>query len=100
MPEPVPNFRVSPLLTCDLAWPEWKVAVDYQGAGHRTASQYARDLPRRDLARREGWELIFIAKDDVFVNPFDFLGRVRSRLSERGATVLRFDPRKLPRMVP
>jgi hypothetical protein len=100
IPKPVPNAPVSPLLRCDLVWPEWRVALDYHGAHHRSATQFARDLPRRELARREGWALVEIAKDDLFGNPFDFLGRLRSRLAERGARLGPLNPRKLARITP
>ncbi|MEO5535765.1 MAG: hypothetical protein ABIR17_11620 [Pseudolysinimonas sp.] len=87
LPEPVPNLRVSPLLMFDLAWPGCRLGLDYQGAGHRSATQYARDLGRVELARREGWELVQIAKADLYEHPFDLVGRLRSRLVDRGATV-------------
>lgn len=100
VPMGVPNLRVSPLLMFDLAWPEWKVALDYHGAHHRTATQYARDLPRRELARQERWALIEIAKDDLFTNPFGFLGWLRSRLGERGAPLAPFHPHQLAHIAP
>jgi very-short-patch-repair endonuclease len=71
----------------DLAWPRWRVALDYQGGGHRTASQYARDVRRIDEARHVGWDLLQITKSDLFDHPFDLLGRLRARLAERGAPV-------------
>lgn len=100
MPMPVPNLRVSPLLLFDLAWHPWRVALDYHGAHHRSATQYARDLPRRELARQEGWALIEITKDDLFTHPFGFLGLLRSRLAERAAPLRPFHPHKLARIAP
>jgi hypothetical protein len=87
LPEPLLNLRVTPLLMFDLAWPRWRVALDYQGGGHRTASQYARDVRRIDEARHVGWDLLQITKSDLFDHPFDLLGRLRARLAERGAPV-------------
>lgn len=100
MPTPVPNLRVSPLLMFDLAWPQWRVALDYHGTHHRSATQFARDLPRRELARQEDWALIEISKDDLFSNPFRFLGWLRSRLAERGAPLRPFHPRQLAQIRP
>lgn len=87
LPEPVCNLRVSPLLMFDVAWPTWRVGLDYHGASHRSASQYARDVGRSDLARHEGWDAIQITASDLFDSPFDTLGRIRGRLSRRGAPV-------------
>jgi hypothetical protein len=88
LPDPVPNLRVTPLLMFDLAWPRWRIALDYQGDGHRSASQFARDVRRIDDARHVGWDLMQITKTDLFDHPFDLLGRLRSRLAERGAPVV------------
>jgi len=95
LPRPSPNFRVSPLLMFDLAWPHWRVAFDYQGDHHRSATQYARDVGRVDLARHEGWSLVQGTKRDLFDTPFDLVGRVRSCLIARGATVHGVHPSKV-----
>lgn len=100
LPAGQPNLRASPILMFDIAWPEWRVAVDYHGEHHRSASQHARDVGRLDLARREGWSLIQATKADLFDRPFDLIGRVRSRLIERGAVVRPFDPSKVARLNP
>jgi len=88
LPDPIPNLRVTPLLMFDLAWPQWRVALDYQGDSHRSASQFARDVRRIDDARHIGWDLMQVTKSDLFDHPFDLLGRLRSRLAERGAPVI------------
>lgn len=100
LPHPVPNVRVSPLLMFDNAWPEWRVAFDYHGDSHRSASQYARDVGRVDLARQAGWSLIQGTKRDLFETPFDLVGRVRSRLIARGAVVRPVHPSKVARAKP
>jgi hypothetical protein len=95
LPEPVCNLRVSPLLTFDLAWPEWRVGFDYHGASHRSASQHAKDVARGDLARQLGWDSMQATATDLFDSPHDLLGRLRSRLSGRGAPVRRLDVRQV-----
>jgi hypothetical protein len=93
LPQPECNFRASPLLMFDLAWPDWKVALDYHGANHRSASQYARDVGRRELAAQHGWDLIQITFRELFDSPLGLLATVRSHLSAKGAPVRVVDPR-------
>jgi hypothetical protein len=95
VPEPVCNLRVSPLLTFDLAWPQWGFGFDYQGASHRSATQYAKDVARGDLARQLGWGSMQASATDLFDTPYELLGRLRSRLTERGAPVGRLDVRQV-----
>lgn len=95
VPEPVCNLRVSPLVTFDLAWPQWRFGFDYHGASHRSATQHARDVARADLARQLGWGSMQASATDLFDSPFELLGRIRSRLTERGAPVGRLDVRKV-----
>ena len=95
LPEPACNLRVSPVLMFDLAWPDWRLGLDYHGASHRSAGQHAVDVRRSDLARQIGWSTMQVAAPDLFDIPFDLLGRLRSRLSGAGAAVQPVDPRQL-----
>lgn len=95
VPEPICNLRVSPLLTFDLAWPQWRLGFDYHGATHRSAAQHAKDVARGDLARQLGWAAMQASSDDLFDAPFDLLGRIRSRLAARGAPLAPIDVRKV-----
>ncbi len=87
VPEPECNYVVSPLIMFDLAWPQFRFGLDYHGASHRSATQHAKDVGRADLARQDGWGSMQISAPDLFDAPFDLLGRLRSRLIERGAVV-------------
>lgn len=98
LPPALPNLRVSPLLMFDIAWPEWRVAFDYHGEHHRSATQHARDVGRLDVARQEGWALVQGTKSDLFEHPFDLIGRIRSRLIERGCAVRAVHPSKVVRL--
>jgi hypothetical protein len=95
VPEPTCNVRVSPLLTFDLAWPQWRLGFDYHGSSHRSATQHARDVARADLARQLGWGSMQASATDLFDSPYDLLGRLRSRLTERGAPIGRLDVRQV-----
>ena len=95
LPEPSCNLRVSPLVTFDLAWAPWRLGFDYHGSSHRSATQHARDVARGDLARQLGWGSMQASATDLFDSPYDLLGRLRSRLADRGAPVGRLDVRQV-----
>ncbi|GGC53086.1 DUF559 domain-containing protein [Hoyosella rhizosphaerae] len=50
----------------DLAWPEWKVAVEYEGAHHFTDSRQARrDALRSNAFMRSGWRVIRVLNEST-----------------------------------
>lgn len=69
----------------DLAYPDLKIAIEYQGPHHRDAQQYERDLARRALLEDAGWIVIEITKRDIEGDASAFLIRLRSRLASRAA---------------
>ncbi len=71
--------------TPDLAWPDFRVLVEYEGDHHRTDSrQFAHDLRRFERYRDSGWDAVRATKLDLFEHPNEFTHRVESRLRERG----------------
>jgi very-short-patch-repair endonuclease len=42
----------------DLAWPERKVAIEYDGAHHLSRRQHSRDLERHNRLRAAGWTVL------------------------------------------
>ncbi len=71
--------------TPDLAWPDFRVLVEYEGDHHRTdARQFAHDLRRFERYRDSGWDAVRATKLDLFEHPNEFTHRVESRLRERG----------------
>ncbi|KFI91828.1 hypothetical protein BISA_1116 [Bifidobacterium saguini DSM 23967] len=86
----VPNimFDSGVVMTLDLAWPEYKVAVEYDGDQHRTDKmQWRRDREKRGKLVGRGW-LIFtataasLADDDARA---EFAFHVGRALTLRGA---------------
>ena len=49
----------------DLAFPELKVAIEYQGDYHRAPEQWRRDMSRRAILTSDGWMVIEINADDL-----------------------------------
>ena len=74
IPQPVANYVVPDAafasgapITLDLAWPEFKVAVEYDGDHHRRfRKQYVRDQQKRRRLRQLGWTVIEVFADDLW----------------------------------
>ena len=89
LPNPVPNFAVFLDLSrrnieIDLAFPKYKVGLEYQGDHHReNRRQWRRDIRRGNDAVDEGWSMLYFTGDDTDDLP-ELLGRVERRLQQRG----------------
>ncbi|MBT1173187.1 hypothetical protein JS528_07445 [Bifidobacterium sp. MA2] len=81
-------FRSGAAMTLDMAWPQWRVAVEYDGDQHRTdKAQWRRDTEKRDLLRGRDW-VIFVATGATLADAgarAEFAFRVARVLTMRGA---------------
>ncbi|MCP8999068.1 endonuclease domain-containing protein [Pseudarthrobacter sp. RMG13] len=68
----------------DLAYPEQKVAVEYDGEGHSEAAQIVRDIAREEDFARAGWLLVRISKRHMENEARGAVAKVRSALLSRG----------------
>lgn len=69
----------------DLSWPEYKVAVEYDGDIHRTKKRkWRNDIARKMALEDDGWRVIVVTADDIFKRPEETVRRVRRALIERG----------------
>lgn len=92
LPEPELNHPVfdddgALLALIDLAYPEYKVAIEYQSGLHMASPQHRNDIARRERLEDRGWTVIYISIDDIRHRPHETLARVRARLRARGALV-------------
>ncbi|HEY2195006.1 MAG TPA: hypothetical protein VGH76_22285 [Actinomycetospora sp.] len=69
----------------DLAWPEWKVALEYDGHDHAADDRRGRDVERIDELRGLGWVVITVTARQYFHTPRWIERRVREELTARGA---------------
>ncbi|TQO23405.1 hypothetical protein [Paramicrobacterium agarici] len=86
LPEPVLNSdfydaRGGHLACIDMAYPEYKVAVEYQGRVHGV--QYSQDIERIERLRADGWIVVQVSSE-LFNEPDTLVRRVRSALRSRG----------------
>lgn len=68
----------------DLQWPEFKVAVEYEGEHHREKRQWELDIRRDENLHANGWILIKVTATDLLVRPAATLQRIRDALLSRG----------------
>lgn len=68
----------------DLAYPRWRIAIEYEGDGHRTdADQWRRDIQRqRDLEDR-GWIVIRLTQLDLAQGAAALVDRIRRAITSR-----------------
>jgi len=67
----------------DLAYPAFKVAVEYDGAWH-WKQRRADDRPR-DALRAQGWEVLVFDADDVYRTPMIMCAEIARALRSRAA---------------
>ena len=69
VPVPVAQFRIVVdgrfVARPDFAWPERKVALEYDGLWHGEPVQFARDRQRLNRLQAAGWRVIFVTADDL-----------------------------------
>ncbi len=87
LPKPKAQFKVHngdhyALAYLDLAWGEYKVAVEYDGDHHRTdRGQFRKDVSRLQMLERRGWIVIRVLAGE---HPTDVVNRIRHALARRG----------------
>ena len=88
LPAPVPQYVVRDergrhVARVDFAWPEQKVAVEYDGAWHAEPGQFAKDRARLNRLQAAGWRVVFVTAGDLR-NPLDLAAHIAEALGQRG----------------
>ena len=83
LPPAVAQFRVVHenrfVARVDFAWPDRKVALEYDGLWHAEEGQFARDRDRLNRLREAGWQVVFVTASDLR-RPRRLLGRIAAAL--------------------
>ncbi|OZC58340.1 hypothetical protein CH289_01880 [Rhodococcus sp. RS1C4] len=93
LPPPETQIRVADehgmlFARCDLGWPEWKVAVEYDGVQHWTSEkQRSWDIERFERLERAGWLVVRVNSEQLRLRPREVVERVRRKLRQAGAPV-------------
>ena len=69
----------------DLAYPEAKLAIEYDGADHRTQRRARRDLVREAALTALGWKILRFDADVVLYRPDVIVAEVAAELAARTA---------------
>lgn len=86
--EPVVQFEVRDhgrfLARVDLAYPGMRIAIEYEGDGHRRSRvQWRRDIARQRDLDDHGWIVIRLTESDLAGNGSPFLDRLRRAMASR-----------------
>lgn len=98
VPQPALNHEVtvgSRHFHIDLAWPDVRFGIEYDGDQHRGARQFADDIRRQELIQDTEWGLMRATRSDLFDRPRELAQRVIMRLASRGCDVPAADLRRL-----
>jgi very-short-patch-repair endonuclease len=85
LPTPVPQHVVLDaagrfVARLDLAYPEDRLGIGYDGDHHRERSTWTADLQRHNRLRLLGWTVLRFSAADVLGNPDKVLAQIRAAL--------------------
>lgn len=92
LPEPTVNHTIrrpdgSVQYRLDLSFPEYKLAIEYDGRWHDDPMQQARDEARRTDLRERGWRIVVLHAEDLFETPEATLVGLHEELARCGIPV-------------
>jgi hypothetical protein len=67
----------------DLAYPQWQIAIEYEGDHHRERATFRRDIARLNALRATGWLALRFTADDVRQHPGQIVTHVTAAIHER-----------------
>ncbi|CAJ1584979.1 endonuclease domain-containing protein [[Mycobacterium] wendilense] len=90
LPEPVLQYEIidrdGRCWRVDFAWPEHKVAVEYDGFDfHSTTEHLRRDRQKRAALQELGWTVLSVVCDDVRGRPDTTVRRISTQLHRLAA---------------
>ncbi|HEX5144236.1 MAG TPA: DUF559 domain-containing protein, partial [Mycobacterium sp.] len=90
LPDPVLQYEIvdrnGRIWRVEFAWPEFRVAVEYDGFDwHSSPEALQRDRQKRAALREVGWQMLSIVADDVRRRSPDMVRRIETELSARVA---------------
>jgi very-short-patch-repair endonuclease len=64
-----------------MAYPEYKIGIEYEGDHHRSRRAFQHDLRRVNMLRACGWTLLRFAASDVYRGRARVVATVRAALT-------------------
>jgi hypothetical protein len=68
----------------DITWPEYRIALEYDGRWHDAVGQRASDSDRHERLVDAGWIVVRIRSVELFDQPSALVARLVLRLRDRG----------------
>ncbi|MDR7280896.1 DUF559 domain-containing protein [Catenuloplanes atrovinosus] len=73
------------LARVDLAYPDLRIAIEYEGDHHRERDTFRRDITRKRTLEAAGWLVLRFTADDVLRRPADTVAMIAETLHRREA---------------
>ena len=87
LPEPVLHHRIHDgerfVAEVDLAYPQWRIAIECDGDVHLLPEVRERDLPRQNDLVLSGWTVLRFSRDRVWTRPEALVAEVIAAVAER-----------------
>jgi hypothetical protein len=84
LPAPVAQYVVRDasgfVARVDSAWPELRLAVEYDGAWHAEPGRFAKDRRRLNRLQAAGWRVVFVTAADLY-HPAQVVARIAAALA-------------------
>lgn len=84
LPRPIAQYRIRVdgrfVARPDFAWPEHRLALEYDGAWHGEPSQFRRDRQRLNRLTTAGWRVLFVTATDLR-DPTRLVARIAQALA-------------------
>jgi very-short-patch-repair endonuclease len=77
---PVRDVDGNVVAAADMAWPERKVLVEFDGDVHRERKSFVTDRRRQNRVVAAGWFILRFTSADVYGDPAGVLAQIRSAL--------------------
>lgn len=106
LPEPVVDHHLldeagNVRYRLDLSYPQWQIAVEYEGRQHAESSQqWQHDITRRETLDVLAWRLIVARAPDIYTDPAALLDRIIAALRDRGVMDVRIRSQEWRRHFP
>lgn len=85
LPEPVCQYEIYEdgmlVARVDLAYPKYRIAIEYDGDHHRERTVFQRDAYRANRLRLLDWTVLRFTADDVLRHPLRMIAQVRTALA-------------------
>lgn len=69
----------------DMTYPQWRIAVEYEGIHHSAGGQWESDIDRYARLEQAGWKVIRVTRRMLFQFPETIAQRVRAAIAERSS---------------